>query len=92
MVKKMCGDAICGGGHRSHEWTPKEIHEHEPCIDCYCGIPFKRKGDVNYKYNSCTQPIGEFCKKHQLRHRECEPARIERQCMKEVVNDDLSPL
>lgn len=34
---------ICGGQHLSKIWTKKEINDHlkDPCIDCYCGIPFK---------------------------------------------------
>jgi hypothetical protein len=41
-------DVICGGQHQSKEWTKAEIIEHlknNPCIDCYCDIPFKRKND-----------------------------------------------
>lgn len=71
-------DAICGGGHRSHEWSDEEIKEHSVCIDCYCGISFKREGDIEYKYYSCTNPIGTFCKKHGVTHRPCEePGRTE---------------
>lgn len=37
--------AICGGGHLAREWTSEEINKHltNPCIDCWCGIPFKEK-------------------------------------------------
>ena len=37
--------SICGGQHQSKIWTKDEIHKHifEPCIDCYCDIPFKRR-------------------------------------------------
>jgi hypothetical protein len=37
--------AICGGAHQSRYWTRKEIMKHldNTCIDCYCGIPFKKK-------------------------------------------------
>jgi len=37
---------VCGGQHLSKEWTEEEIREHlkDPCIDCYCGIPFNKGG------------------------------------------------
>ena len=37
--------SICGGQHLSKCWTHKEILKHlkDPCIDCYCGIPFKKQ-------------------------------------------------
>ncbi len=38
--------SICGGQHKSREWTKEEIKKHmfeDPCIDCYCGIDFKVK-------------------------------------------------
>jgi len=39
--------SICGGGHLARVWSQKEIDEHikEPCIDCYCGIPFKEENE-----------------------------------------------
>ena len=65
----MGSDAICGGGHTSHFWTLKEIKEHEPCLDCYCGVPFKRVGAKEYRYYSCPTPVGERCKKHNVIHK-----------------------
>lgn len=37
--------SLCGGQHKSKAWTKDEIREHikEPCIDCYCGISFKKQ-------------------------------------------------
>jgi len=36
--------SICGGQHKSKTWTKEEISKHirDPCIDCYCGIGFKK--------------------------------------------------
>jgi len=37
--------SICGGQHQSKTWSKNEIVQHmtDPCIDCYCDIPFKEK-------------------------------------------------
>ena len=35
--------AICGGQHQSKEWDDADVIDHEVCVDCYCGIPFRRK-------------------------------------------------
>jgi len=40
--------SICGGQHQSKTWTKDEIKSHlkDPCIDCYCGIPFLKKSPL----------------------------------------------
>jgi len=40
--------SLCCGNHQRKTWTTDEIFDHmlnEPCIDCYCGIPFKKIKD-----------------------------------------------
>lgn len=43
--------SICGGQHKSKSWTKEEISEHilDPCIDCYCGIGFKKARTTKQK-------------------------------------------
>ncbi len=76
------GDWICGGGHykQGSEWTKAEIDEHikaaidGSCMACYLGTPFRCSNPLQpqrvvKKYYSCNVLSGQFCSKHQVRHK-----------------------